>query len=68
MASFTINVTAANATRLQNALTESLDMEEPATLADLKDYVIQDLKQLCRSSEQRVAAAAAQPTDYPDIT
>jgi len=65
MATLTINFTAPNATRLQNALQESLALEDPATLADLKEYVMLDLRQLVRTSERRVAAAAATPG--PDV-
>jgi hypothetical protein len=59
MASITINFTAAPATRLAAALQETLGLDAPATLAELKDYIVTDLKQIVRTSEKRAAIAAA---------
>jgi len=68
MATLTINFTAANAARLQDALQESIIIDRPATLADLKEYVITDLKQLVRNSERRAAARAALPGTDVELT
>ena len=75
MPSVTINFSAAHATRLQTALAANdrlLDENgapRAATIADLKAYIVSDLKQLVRSTEQRAAArAAAQATTDIDIT
>ena len=62
MPSVTINFDAAQATRLQDALTESLELETPAGVADLKNYIVSDLKQFVRSSEKRVARKVAEST------
>jgi hypothetical protein len=74
MPTISLTLSGAAATRLQGALEESLDLTdedgEPraATLADAKDYIVQDLKQLIRTSEKRVAAAAAATGTDPSIT
>ena len=68
MPSVTINFSAAHAQRLQAALEANERSGAPATLADLKQYIISDLKQLVRRTEQRAAArAAAQATTDIDI-
>ena len=69
MPSVTINFSAAQAQRLQAALEANTRSDAPATLADLKQYIISDLKRLVRRTEQRAAArAAAQATTDIDIT
>ncbi len=75
MASVTINFSAAHATRIQDALTESMDLVDevgdprPATIADLKAYIGSDIRQFVRTSERRVArAAAASASTDVDIT
>ena len=45
--------------RVRAAFTFALELDEPATLADLKSYIITDLKQLVRNAEQRKAAQEA---------
>lgn len=70
MAQIILDLTASQATRLQDALTEALELDAPATIDDAKDYIIADLKQFVRTSEARVAAQAAKdalPADL-DIT
>lgn len=70
MPTITLDLTAGEATRLQDALTETLRLETPATVADARDYIIGNLKQIVRSSESRVAetaAKAALPADL-DVT
>jgi hypothetical protein len=59
MPTLTIDFSAEHGQRIQDALTESLNLDAPATMADFKAYVIQDVRQLVRNSEKRVAAAAA---------
>ena len=66
MPSLTINFSTAHATRIQAALEQVLRLEdengEPraATLVDLKNYVVRDVKQLVRTAEKRVARRAAE--------
>jgi hypothetical protein len=56
-----ITLSQAAATRLQNALQETLNLSDEegapraATMADAKEYIVSDLKQLIRTSERRVA-------------
>jgi len=65
MPSVTLNFTAANATRIQDAIKETLNplgedlLPRDATVADLKEYLIKDIKQFVRSSERRVVARLA---------
>lgn len=69
-----ISLSGTAATRLRAAITETLDPRdddgEPrvATIEDAKDYIVQDLKQLIRTSEKRVAAAAVVSGTEPTIT
>lgn len=70
MATITLDLTAGQATRLQDAMTIALHLDQPATLDDAKGYIIADLKQLVRNTERREAAEAAKaglPVDI-DIT
>jgi len=60
MGSITINFTNANAVRLGNALQEKLSLEKRATEAQLKQYVIDFLKNLVRTSEAREAVKAVE--------
>jgi hypothetical protein len=66
MPDITISLTAAAATRLQDAFEESLNLTDEdgnpraATLQDAKDYIVADLKQFVKNSERRVAVKAAQ--------
>lgn len=59
MPTLTIDFSLAHGNRIQDALTESLGLDTPATMADFKAYVIQDVRQLVRTSEKRVASTAA---------
>ena len=65
MAKLSINFSDAHATRIQSALEEAMDLVdtegEPrsATMADLKEYIIADVRQFVRTSEKRVARRAA---------
>lgn len=70
MPSITLTFDAANATRLQNALTGAKGLEQPATAEDLKDYIISNLKQMVRLEEERVAynAAVEAAEAPPDVT
>jgi hypothetical protein len=60
MPTLTIDFSNAHGARIQDALTEAFELEAPATMEDLKAYVIADVKQFVRTSEKRVAAQAAQ--------
>lgn len=68
MASLTINFTVANGTRLKAAMESAFQIEN-ATVADVKNYIIRDLKQFVREVERRLAkeAAIADLTDV-DLT
>ena len=65
MATLTITFSAAHATRIQDALEESMDLRDEngdpraATMADFKDYVMRDVKQFVLTSERRVASRQA---------
>jgi len=65
MPSVTINFTAANADRLKTALKQSLQLEDDATVEDLKTYIIADLKQLVRHAERREAQRIAMSNSDP---
>ena len=73
MATITLTFDAANATRIQDALTEMLDLRdeggEPrqATPDDYKAYLIAKTKQIVKTAERRVAERAIEPTDV-DVT
>ena len=66
----TISIALSNiaARRLRDALTESTNSDDPATLGDVKAYIIADLKQLIRTSEKRVATEAAVSGTDPTIS
>ena len=69
MPTITIDLTAQQAQRLQDALSESLG--QPATVDDAKTYIKIKLRQLVQSSEKRVAEAqaAAAAVDFdPTVT
>jgi hypothetical protein len=74
MPTISLTLSAAAANRLQDALTETLDLVDEdgdprvADINDAKDYIVQDLKQLIRTSEKRVAAAAVPTGTDPSIT
>ena len=75
MEKLSINFSGAHAKRIQSALEEVLDLVdsegEPraATMADLKEYIIADVRQFVRTSEKRVARRAADTSvRYIDIT
>jgi len=66
MPTLTINFSNAVALRIQDALEEGLRLEDgngdrrPATMNDLKDYVVADVKQFVRTAEKRIARRAAE--------
>ena len=66
----TISIALSNiaARRLRDALTESTNSDDPATLGDVKAYIIADLKQLIQTSEKRIAALAAVSGTDPTIS
>ena len=69
MASITINFSAEHAARIQTALEVALELDHPATVADLKNYIVTDVKQLVRNTERRIAREAAEaPITDVDLT
>lgn len=70
MADITITIPDDQVQRVRDAFTEMLQLDQPATVADVRQYIIDDLKQKVRSAERRAAARAAQDADgpAPDIT
>lgn len=69
MPDITLSLSGAAATRLQNALAESKGVDpSEITVDSLKEYIVADLKQIIRTSEKRVAAAAAVSGVDPTIT
>ncbi len=68
MPSIKLTFTATHVTRIQNAITETLELEAPVTVVDVKKYIIQDLQQLVRTSERRVAVAAVETNNDVEIT
>lgn len=61
MASFTVTFSAENATRIAAAFQETFKLPAPATADEVKSVVVEQIKQIVRSSEKRVAVAAANP-------
>jgi hypothetical protein len=60
MPSITLNLTNTQAARIGDALTVSLaDEDQPATVADVKAYLITKLKQLVKSHEKDLMIVAA---------
>jgi hypothetical protein len=75
MPTLTIDFSMQHAARIQASLEESMELKDengdprPATLADLKAYVIADVRNFVRNSEKRVARQLAeQGVDYVDLT
>lgn len=59
MPSLTIDFTPANALRVQDALTVLLNLEAPATMADLKGHLISLLRDEVLTFERRQALRTA---------
>ena len=68
MASITINFSSAVAQRLAVAFQEALGLDDPATSANIKAYIIADMKQVVRSAEREIARRALEDDDPPTIT
>ncbi len=75
MPSVTLNFSAAHATRIRAALEAGGNLVDedgvprPATVADLKNYIIKDVAKFVRNSEQRAAReAAASGVSWVNIT
>lgn len=68
MATITINMSAAAATRVSKALQYAKGLGAPATREEVKDYIITDLKQIIRNAERRMAVEAAKDGTEPTIT
>ena len=68
MATITITVPDAVVTRVQDAFEYTLQLDEPATLADVHAYIVADLKQVVRNAEARIAKAALTPPEVIDFT
>ena len=68
MPSITLTFSAQQATRLSIALQKALELDAPATGSDLKQYIIEDIRQLVRTAEKQIAEEAAQPQEDLDLT
>ena len=69
MADITITIPDAQVQRVRDAFTYTLGLDQPATVADVKGYIIEDVKQLVRNAERRIAEEAAiPPADEVDLT
>ena len=75
MASVTINFSTEHAVRIQSALEQTLMLKDengdprPATVADLKTYIVADVRQFVRSAERREAARVSRVgIDDVDLT
>jgi hypothetical protein len=68
MADITITVPDTAIPRVQDAFQKLLNLPGPATLADVKDYIINDLKQVTKNSEERIQRDALVPPDDVDYT
>ena len=58
MPDMTISMTGPQATRVAAAIGDALRLDQPATMAEAKAYLIQKLKSLTLSYERRMAEAA----------
>lgn len=67
MATITLNLSSAAATRIAKALQETLNYAEPATPEEIKDYITANLKQIVRTSEHRAAAKKAKELAKSDV-
>ncbi len=74
MPSLTITLSVPAAARLRKSLGDAKGFNDndgnplDATLDDIKEYIIEDLRQLIRASEKRAAVAAATSGVVPNIT
>lgn len=68
MADITITVPDAAIPRVQDAFQKHLNLPGPATLADVKDYIINDLKQVTKNAEVRLQRDQLIPPDDIDYT
>lgn len=59
MPSVTLTFSSAHAGRIRAALDETLELEEPATVEDFKDYIVKEIRQMVRNAEMRTARLAA---------
>ncbi len=68
MPAITINLSGVAATRVSKALQRVKGLEAPATNAEVKEYIIADLKQIVRSAEKQAAVEVALNGTEPTIT
>jgi hypothetical protein len=70
MPDVTITIPNDQVQRIRDAFTVGLELEEPATLDDLKAYIIADIKQFVRTAERAAARRAAEQirADDPELT
>lgn len=68
MADITITVPDAAIPRIQDAFQKLLNLPGPATLADVKGYIIADLKQVTFNAESKIQEDALTPPDEIDYT
>lgn len=59
MPTLTLEITGAQASRIQAAVEETAALDRAATMDDLKDIVVYHLKQYVKKSERRAAQKAA---------
>ena len=68
MPDLTISMTGPQATRVAAAIGDALRLDQPATMAEAKAYLIQKLKSLTLSYERRLAESAVAKPDPLDLT
>ena len=68
MPDITITITTAQTQRIQDAFTVALELGAPATQADIKNYLIDHMKNVVMASERRVHDAAHSAGDDLDLT
>ena len=59
MADVTITIPPAEEQRVRDAITIALGLDQPAVMDDLRQYIINDIKQLVRNTEKREASKTA---------
>ena len=73
MAVLSVTVPDAAVARIRSAVAKAMNVPDPATLAQVSDYVRQNLRALCVQAEQQArrpvadtAADTAVSTDFPE--
>ncbi len=68
MKEITITLTDPAAKRVSKALQRVKGLADPATVDEIKEYVVTDLKQLVAAVEKKVAAESAVDSYAPNIS